>query len=100
MRRRAQPAKATVKGERPPARKLRKHEGSRGQDLEKLLAEALEREAAHGRPLDQVPRSRVVLPSWAEFGSWGFETARSPYDTASRCGPLAVGKCWPGSSSS
>jgi hypothetical protein len=46
MRRRAKLAKATVKGQRPPASKLRKNEGSRIHDLEVHLARALNGKAA------------------------------------------------------
>jgi nitrogen fixation/metabolism regulation signal transduction histidine kinase len=45
MRRRAKPAKAKVEAKPPIARKSRKREGSRVRDLEKVLAEALTREA-------------------------------------------------------
>ena len=45
MHRRAKPAKATVEGKRPPAPEPPSRGGSRRQGLEKLLAEAREREA-------------------------------------------------------
>jgi hypothetical protein len=45
MRRRAKPAKAKVEAKLPIARKSPKSEGSRVHDLEKRLAEALQREA-------------------------------------------------------
>src|SRR5258708_424807 len=46
MRRRAKPTKAKVKAQRPAARKSLKNEGSRVRDLEKRLAEALDRQTA------------------------------------------------------
>jgi two-component system, NtrC family, sensor kinase len=48
MRRGAKPKKAKVEAKPPAARKLGKSEGSTAQDLEKRLAEALEREKATG----------------------------------------------------
>ena len=45
MRRRAKPAKAKVEAKLPDARKSRKDEESKIRELEKRLAEALEREA-------------------------------------------------------
>ena len=46
MRRGAKPAKANAESTRPVARKSGKGEGSRGGDLEKRLAETLERVTA------------------------------------------------------
>ena len=45
MRRRAKPAKVSVKGKRPPARKSPKSDDARVRDLEKRLAEALKGKA-------------------------------------------------------
>jgi signal transduction histidine kinase len=45
MRRRAKPSKAKVEAKAPAARKSLKNDGSKVRDLEKRLAEALEREA-------------------------------------------------------
>ena len=65
MRRGSKPAKAKVEAKRPVARKSRENEGSRVGDLEKRLAEALEREAeavdaADARPADIL---RVIASS-------------------------------------
>jgi two-component system, NtrC family, sensor kinase len=49
MRRRAKPAKAKVEAKAPVVRKARKSEDSKVRDLEKRLAESLEREKATGR---------------------------------------------------
>jgi hypothetical protein len=53
MRRRAKPAKAEVEAKAPVSRKSPKSEGSRVRDLEKRLAESLEREKATGRALTE-----------------------------------------------
>lgn len=45
MRRRAKPAKGSIKGKRPATRKSPKTDDARVQDLEKRLAEAVKREA-------------------------------------------------------
>ena len=53
MRPRAKPAKAKVEAKLPVARKLRTNESSRVRDLEKRLAESLQREKATGRALTE-----------------------------------------------
>jgi len=57
MRRRAKPAKAKVEAKLPIARKSRKSEGSRIRELEKRLAESLEREKATGEILQEKNRA-------------------------------------------
>jgi hypothetical protein len=52
MSRRAKPTKAKVEA-KPPARESRKREGSKVRDLEKRLAESLEREKATRRALSE-----------------------------------------------
>jgi GAF domain-containing protein len=59
MRRGAKPGKAKVEPKRPVARKSRKNEGSRVRDLEKRLAESLEREKATGELLQERTRASV-----------------------------------------
>src|SRR5713226_2688248 len=59
MRRGAKPGKAKVEPKRPVARKSRKNEGSRVRDLEKHLAESLEREKATGELLQERTRASI-----------------------------------------
>src|SRR4029450_8216259 len=53
MRRGPKPAKSKVEAKRSVARKSPKNDGARGRDLEKRLAESLEREKATGRALTE-----------------------------------------------
>src|SRR5690242_6854960 len=57
MRRRAKPTKAKVKAKPPIARKSRESERPRVHDLEKHLAEALEREKVTGELLQEKDRA-------------------------------------------
>ena len=57
MRRRAKPAKAKVEAKPPVARKSLKNEGARVRDLEKRLAESLEREKVTGEILQEKNRA-------------------------------------------
>ena len=70
MRRRAKPAKAKVKAKRPASRKLPKNVGGAVRDLEKRLAESLEREKATSDVLRIISRSpadlQTVLQTIAE----------------------------------
>jgi len=66
MRRRAKPAKAKVETRRPVARKSPKNEVSKRRDLEKRLAESLEREKATSGILRVIARSGTdVQPVFA-----------------------------------
>jgi two-component system, NtrC family, sensor kinase len=57
MRGRAKPAKTKVEAQRPLARKSLKNDGSSRRELEKRLAESLEREKATGEILGVIARS-------------------------------------------
>src|SRR5215475_15694015 len=59
MGRRAQPAKGKAEAKRPPARKAPKDQGAKVRDLEKRLAEALEREAEALEQLQTSNRDRT-----------------------------------------
>src|SRR5712692_8080928 len=57
MRRGAKPSKSKVKGKPPAARKSLEHEGSRVRDLDKRLAESLEREKVTSEILQEKNRA-------------------------------------------
>ena len=54
MGRRAKPAKVTVDGKRPPARRSSKTDAARVRDLEKRLGEALEQQTATSEILQAI----------------------------------------------
>jgi signal transduction histidine kinase len=60
MRRGAKPAKAKVGAKSPTTRKSRKDDGSKVLDLEKRLAESLEREKSTGRALSEAREQQMA----------------------------------------